>query len=265
MNLPTSLRRHWPEYLSEAAGLGLFMLAACAFTVLLEHPASFVNRLIDSTFARRALMGLAMGVTALAIVTSPLGQRSGAHLNPAMTLNYFLLGKIHAFDALWYVAAQFAGGVLGVAVAGYLIGAPIGHSAVRYAVTLPGSSGPVGAFFAEFAISMVLMLAVLVASNDKRLARWTPCLAAMLIALWITFEAPLSGMSMNPARTAGSALSAQVWTDWWIYFVAPPLGMVCAGFIYKSRGRVFCAKLHHHNDKRCIFRCNYRELQDYSI
>lgn len=260
MSILASLRKHWPEYLSEAAGLGLFMVAACAFTVLLEHPSSSAHQQIDSAFARRVLMGLAMGATALAIVISPLGQRSGAHLNPAMTLNYFLLGKMRASDALWYVAAQFAGGALGVAAAEYLIGPPIGHSAVRYAATLPGMFGPAIAFAAEFTISLILMLTVLVVSNHWRFTRWTPYYAAALIALWITFESPLSGMSMNPARTAGSALGAQEWTAWWIYFTAPPLGMVIAGLMYRSRRRVFCAKLHHHNDKRCIFRCNFGDL-----
>jgi aquaporin Z len=260
MTMVTSFRRHWPEYLSEAAGLGLFMVSACAFTVLLEHPASGVHRFFESAFARRVLMGIAMGATSLAIVTSPLGQRSGAHLNPAMTLNYFLLGKIRPTDALWYVTAQFAGGALGVALAGQVIGPPIGHSAVRYAATLPGLFGTAAAFVAEFVISLILMLTVLAASNHWRFTRWTPWLASVLIALWITFEAPLSGMSMNPARTAGSAIGARVWTDWWIYFVAPPLGMVAAGALYSSRARVFCAKLHHHNDKRCIFRCNYGDL-----
>lgn len=259
----SSLRSHWPEYLSEAAGLGMFMLSACAFTVLLEHPASSVHRFLESAFVRRVLMGLAMGATALAIVSSPLGQRSGAHLNPAMTLNFFLLGKIRALDAFWYVAAQFAGGALGVGLAGYLIGPPIGHSAVKYAVTLPGNLGPAAAFAAEFAISMILMLTVLVVSNHRRLTRWTPYFAAALIALWITFEAPLSGMSMNPARTAGSAFSARIWNDWWIYFIAPPLGMVAAGILYRSRGTVFCAKLHHDNNQRCIFRCNYGDLKQH--
>jgi aquaporin Z len=90
--------------------------------------------------------------------------------------------------------------------------------------------------------------------------RLTPYVAASLVALWITLEAPVSGMSMNPARTTGSASGAQIWTGWWIYMTAPVLGMISAGSLYKSRGTVFCAKLHHHNNRRCIFRCNYNAL-----
>jgi len=87
--------------------------------------------------------------------------------------------------------------------------------------------------------------------------------AGVLVAVYISLEAPLSGMSMNPARTLGSALAANAWDSLWIYFTAPPLGMLLAGEVYlRFRGRrnVFCAKLHHDNTKRCIFRCNYREL-----
>ena len=67
-------------------------------------------------------------------------------------------------------------------------------------------------------------------------------------------------MSMNPARTFGSALSARVWTALWIYFLAPPLGMLLAAELYvRGHGarRVLCAKLHYHNTRRCIFHCGY--------
>ena len=70
-------------------------------------------------------------------------------------------------------------------------------------------------------------------------------------------------MSMNPARTFASALPAQIWTALWLYFTAPPLGMLLAAELYVRQygiHKVFCAKLHHHNDKRCIFHCNWKQL-----
>ena len=63
--------KHWPEYLIEAACLGLFMVSACSFTVLLEHPASAIRRLLPSAFVRHLLAGIAMGVTAVALIYSP--------------------------------------------------------------------------------------------------------------------------------------------------------------------------------------------------
>jgi aquaporin Z len=108
-----------------------------------------------------------------------------------------------------------------------------------------------------------MMLLVLTVSNTHKLSRFTGLFAGCLVATYITLEAPLSGMSMNPARTFGSAFSAGDWRSLWIYFTAPPLGMLLAAAYYRAwRGprAVFCAKLHHHNDKRCIFRCNYRQM-----
>ena len=90
--------------------------------------------------------------------------------------------------------------------------------------------------------------------------RFTGVIAGALVATFITLEAPLSGMSMNPARTFGSALPGRVWDALWIYFTAPPLGMLLASELYvrtRGAGAVICAKFHHHNNKRCIFNCGY--------
>jgi aquaporin Z len=116
--------------------------------------------------------------------------------------------------------------------------------------------GPAVAFVAEAVISCVLMTVVLIASNHAKAARFTGVFAGLLVATFITIEAPLSGMSMNPARTVGSGFWAHDWTAVWIYFTAPPLGMLLAAELYLrrfGRDRIFCAKLHHQNGKRCIF------------
>jgi aquaporin Z len=250
------LKRHWPEYLMEGAGLGIFMISACVFVVILEHPSSPVRQAISDPLLRRMLIGLAMGLTAVGIIYSPWGKQSGAHINPSVTLTFLRLGKVKICDAFFYVVAQFAGGIAGVLVAGAALGPSIAHPSVNYSATVPGSAGPGIAFLAELFISFGLMSVVLIASNADRLARFTGLFAGVLVATYISLEAPLSGMSMNPARTLGSAIPAQVWTALWIYFIAPPLGMLLAAEAYlRAEGaqRVFCAKLHHQNSKRCIF------------
>jgi aquaporin Z len=255
-----ALRSHWPEYLMEAAGLGCFMLSACLFTALFEYPRSPVRQAIPDAFWRRALVGVAMGSTAIAIIYSPWGQRSGAHLNPSVTLAFFVLGKVHGWDALFYMASQFAGGLAGVMFSAWLLGGVLRHAAVNYAVTAPGEGGPMVAFWAEFAISAILMLTVLIVSNTKVLARLTGLFAGALVAAYVAIEAPLSGMSMNPARTFGSALPAHQWTAYWVYLTAPPLGMLVAGRVYQmGRGvqAIHCAKLNHAPGQRCIFRCHH--------
>src|SRR5262245_56950035 len=104
-----ALMAHWPEYLIEAALLASFLVAACVAVVILERPASAVSGAIPSTRARRAIMGLLIGLTAVGLIYSPWGQRSGAHLNPGTTLTFLLLGRVALWDAVYYIAAQFAG------------------------------------------------------------------------------------------------------------------------------------------------------------
>ncbi|MGH7900958.1 MAG: aquaporin family protein, partial [Thermodesulfobacteriota bacterium] len=84
-----SLRSHWPEYIIEAAGLGLFMISACSFTILIEHPDSPFRQLIGDPLIRRFLIGIAMGLTAIGIIYSPWGKQSGAHINPSVTLTFY--------------------------------------------------------------------------------------------------------------------------------------------------------------------------------
>ncbi len=255
-----ALKSHWPEYLMEAAGLGLFMVSACLFGTLMEHPSSPVRQAIADPFLRRVFMGLAMGLTAVGIIYSPWGKQSGAHINPAVTLTFLRLRKIAPWDAFFYILAQFAGGVAGVLLAATALGDGITHPSVRYVATLPGAHGLGVAWLAEFAISFLLMFTVLNVSNTTRLNRLTGFFAGTLVMTYISLEAPISGMSMNPARTLGSALPAHLWTALWIYFTAPPLAMLLAAEVYlRLRGPhgVLCAKLHHENSKRCIFICNY--------
>lgn len=252
--------RHLPEYAIEAALLGSFMLSACLFATLLFYPEWPVAQLIPDLFHRRLIMGLAMGATAIGLNYSAWGKRSGAHYNPAVTLTFTRLGKIAPADALLYVTAHFSGAVIGVFLAGLVVKEMLAHSNVHYAVTRPGPGGTTLAFVAEAVISCILMVVVLTTSNHRHLARYTGLLAGLMVATFITIEAPLSGMSMNPARTVGSGFWAGDWTALWIYFTAPPLGMLTAAEIYLRRhgeAGVFCAKLHHQNDQRCIF-CEYR-------
>jgi aquaporin Z len=257
LGVAASLRLHWPEYLMEAGEMSLYMFCTCSFATLLQHPASPVRHFFVSGIVRRALMGLAIGATLIALIMSPWGKQSGGHVNPAMTFAFYRLGKIAPWDALLYGVAQFSGAMSGVALATFLLRGAPGDGAVRYAVTAPGVYGAAVAFGAELAISFILMITVLLVTNHKRLARYTPYFVGSLYAVNITFETPLSGMSMNPARTFGPAAYGGYWNALWIYFIGPTVGMLAAGevFLWARHGAPpYCAKLDHANDKRCIFR-----------
>jgi aquaporin Z len=270
-----TLVAHWPEYVIEACCLALFMVSAAACAVLFQHPSSPFAVAIPApghdsmSVLTRLPMAAAMGLTAAALIYSPFGRRSGAHMNPAVTLAFFRLGRIGGVDAAAYVAAQFAGGVAGVAAIAGLFPALVAHPSVNYVATLPGPSGAGVAFAGELTISTLLMLVVLGTSARPGLARWTGAAAAMLVAAFIVFEAPLSGTSMNPARTLGSAVFAHggaSWRDLWVYFTAPPLGMLAAAELFLRLGAarlVLCPKLHHgtphRSSGRCIFHCGHME------
>jgi aquaporin Z len=258
--LVEAFRTHWPEYLMEAAGLGLFMVSAAAVTTAVEYPHSSLYAALPDPTVRRIAIGLCMGLTAVALIYSPWGKRSGAHFNPAVTLTFLRLGTIRHVDAFFYVLSQALGGVAGVLLGARLLGMAIEDPRVNYVVTAPGSYGAGVAFAAELLISFVLMFVVLMVSNQAALNAWTGLIAGCLVALYITVEAPLSGMSMNPARSLASALPAHVWSAFWVYLTAPLIGMLLAAECYvRARGAhaVLCAKLHHQNDTRCIFRCRY--------
>jgi aquaporin Z len=252
---------HWPEYAIEAAALGTFMVSAAVFATALYHPSSRIAVAISNEWLRRALMGLAMGLTAMGIIYSPWGQRSGAHMNPALSLTFFRLGRIGRTDFVGYVIAQFIGGIAGVALCAFALGKLLADPSVHFVVTAPGPEGYTVAFLAEAGMSFTMMTMVLNVSNRPPIARYTGLFAGFLVFCFILFESPLSGFSINPARTFGSAVMAGDYTALWIYFLAPPLGMLLAAEVYgRSMGmqRIICAKLHHPHGSPCIFGCEDR-------
>jgi aquaporin Z len=255
-----AFKHNWPLYVCEAIELALFMLSACAFTIFLFDPSWPASHWFPSATTRRALMGIAMGITAVLIIQSPMGKRSGAHFNPAITLTYFRLGKIKLWDAVFYVFFQFIGAVLGVAVAAAILGSSLSKPAVNYVVTVPGPYGTAAAFLAELFMASLLMTLVLLMSNRVHLASYVSYVVGSVIVFCVFVFAPVSGFSINPARTTGSAFFAGVWTAGWLYFVAPLLGMLSAAEVYvriNGDDRVLCAKLHPNSAFPCPFLCHF--------
>ena len=213
-------------------GLGLFMVSACFFDAVVEYHGLPLRHALTSALLRRFLVGLAMGLTGLYIFTSRFGRQSGAYINPAVTLVRYRLGDINRRDAICYVLFQLAGGSLGVYLV-YLIFPDWMRSAeINYVITIPGKSGVVIAFWAEFFMSFFLIAVVLFMGLKKRWDRYTPYVVSSLITLFITVEAPLSGMSMNPARTFASAIVGGEWHSFWLYCIAPLSGMLTGEWMY---------------------------------
>jgi aquaporin Z len=254
-------------YAMDGALLGLFMVSACLSVALIEHPSSPLRHLVASEFARRALVGFAMGVTALSLIYSPWGKRSGAVLNPAMTLAFVRLGRLPTRDALGYIVAQLAGGALGVWLCALAFPGVLSHPSVNYVVTAPGAHGVWAAWAGEFALAFSMLSVVSSVNRVSRLAPYTGCFAAALVALFITFEAPLSGMSLNPARTFASAVVAHSWQGFWIYATAPVAGALAAVELLRALDRGherWCGKLNHARNVACFLKCNCLEPPEVS-
>ena len=249
----------------EAAELAMLMFCTCLAGAFLYSAQSPLRTFPLSAIAKSALMGAAVAAATYFIIRSPLGRRTGAHLNPAVTLAYFWLGRIHRWDALTYVPVQFAGGLAGVFLARQLLGHRLSAPPVLYVVTLPGNYGNAIAILAEFLLSAVLMGTVLFATNHRRLALFSPLFVALLTVFYYIACPSISGFSANPARSFSSAFFAWIWHGIWIYFAAPCLGMIAAAALYiRSMGpsSVYCAKVFHDLRTPCPFPCRFHQLQN---
>jgi aquaporin Z len=256
-----STNNHLPEYFAEFLGTALMMAIGIGAVVIMWAQQSPMRELIPSDDLRRLITGMLFAGGATLVVLSPIGQRSGGHINPAVTLAFWLKGQVAAKDAACYVAAQILGAIAGV----LLVERAGGEWAqsVSLGVTLPGPGfGATTAFLAEILITFLLVFLIIYCVSTQRLANKTPYLAGALVALLVFVEAPVSGTSLNPARSAAPALLSGVAEYNWIYWTAPPLGAIIAvvlfGELFPQRKRTGCAKLYHTERYRCIFAdCGY--------
>jgi aquaporin Z len=249
---------HLPEYAIEAAGTAWLMLVILGLGSLLWATGWPLERALASESARRVVMGTGVGAAVAAFAWSRWGARSGAHLNPAVTIAFLYLRKVAWRDAAGYVLAQWVGGTLAAIVWALGVRAAAGRPLLL--ATVPGAPGPLAAFGVEVAITGALMLVLLVVSNSRR-QRLTPAAAGLAIALLVFLAAPLSGASLNPARSFASALVAGEWRAFWVYLAGPPFGALLAALVYGHvlARPVHCAKLcHREHDVGCICRCDYQ-------
>jgi aquaporin Z len=247
----------------EGSEIGALTLSTCIWGTLIYSKDSPLTSFGLSQTFKSMLMGTAIAITTFLIIRSPFGRRSGAHFNPSVTLTFLWLGRIHRLDAVFYMAAHFAGAVAGVLAARQILGLRLSDPSVRYMVTLPGVYGSAVAFLGEFLLAGILMSTVLYSSNNRLLARFTPVFVALLTVFYFLLSSSISGFSVNPARSFSSALFAGVWQGIWIYFSAPCLGMLTAAVLYiKKMGlnHVYCAKVFHDMRSPCPFPCRFERL-----
>ncbi len=242
---------------AEFVGTALLVLIGLSIVIAMFGVGGPGVTIIPNPGIRRLITGFLFGSTGALIAVSWVGKKSGAHINPAVTLGFWILNKMDGTRALGYVLAQLAGAVVGALP--LLIWGKIGRS-VAYGATLPGNGyGVWTPLLGEVVTTFALVAGLFLFIGRKRLAPWTPLLFPFLYAAMVFLEAPVSGTSTNPARSLGPSVIANVWTGWWIYWIGPALGAIFGAFLQKAsflkKFEIKVAKIYHfEHDPHGIFR-----------
>jgi aquaporin Z len=222
---------HWRIWGAEGAATALLVAAIVVAAALTLGRGSAVADALPGRGARFLALGLIVAPIVALISVSPLGRLSGAHTNPAVTLGFWVLGRVSRQDLAGYVAAQFVGGAAGAALARAVLPADTAAS-IGGAVTHPAVAVP-SAIALELGMTGALLMLIFAFVSDERLARRTPLAIVPLLATLIWLGSPLTGASLNPARSAGPALVFGDLADLWIYLVAPAAAGVLVGALWR--------------------------------
>jgi aquaporin Z len=238
------------EIVAEFLGTALLLTCGLSAAIVNFSSGSPLITLVPNDYIRRFLSVLLFSASATMIIYSPLGRISGGHINPAVTLAFFRLGKLTTKAAVAYMVAQFAGAVAGTAAVRLAWGARA--STIRLGVTLPGHAGIWIAVGIETLATFLFMALILTFIIRPKIAHFTAAAGGLFGIFLAFFSFPYSGASLNPARSFGPALLEESWATLWIYFVGPCAGAVAAATLFRNR-IVPCGKLFHDSTYPCNF------------
>jgi MIP family channel proteins len=209
----------YAPYLAEALG---------TFALVFAGPGSAAVDAATGGAVSGVGVGMSFGLIVMVMIFA-LGHISGCHINPAVTVGMLALRRIETIRAAGYVAAQLLGAVL----AGLAIVAIVGQEGDAGA-TIPRLNGADAAFWSELILTFFLMFVVLAVATDERAQG---SMAAIAVGGYVGFAAtgwgPVANASMNPARSFGPAVAANVWDSHWVYWVAPVAGALLAAGLYE--------------------------------
>jgi aquaporin Z len=244
-------RRRFPWGLccAELVGTGLLVLVGLSLVILMFGAGSPMLWLVPHEGLRHLITGFLFGTTGALIALSPVGKESGAHINPVVTLGFWLMGKLDLRIALAYVCAQLAGATVGALP---LLGWGSMGRSVAFGATLPGGDyGMPTVLMGEASTTFALIAGLCVFLGFRALRPFTPAMFPFLYAVMVYVEAPISGTSTNPARSLGPAMISGAWQGWWIYWVGPLIGTLAAVLACSVlTNRIEVAKLYHFDSDR---------------
>ena len=247
---------HWFEYGAELLGTAFLVFAGVSAVVFDFGTGSPLAHVLPGASIRRLITGLLFAGSGSLVAISPLGKLSGGHINPAVSLAFWIQGKMHHLDLGGYILGQLLGAIIGSLLVVLVWG---GHAAsVGYGTTVPGAVYPLWmVFLAEVSLTFLLVSSIFLFVSSHRLMRWTPLMVCILVGVMVWLEAPVSGTSLNPARSFGPALVSWIWNDHWLYWIAPPLGALLAVGAFRllaiGERDVLTGKLFHVPHYRSVF------------
>jgi aquaporin Z len=206
-------------------------------------------RLLPNEGLRRLITGFLFGTTGALIALSPVGQASGAHINPIVSFGFRLMGKLSLKLMVIYVLAQLAGAIMGALP--LLLWGSMGRS-VAFGATTPGPGfSTATAFLGEVATTFAMVALLTLFLAYRKIRPFTPALFPPLYSFMVWAESPISGTSTNPARSLGPSVISGHWEGWWLYWLGPLLGTFLAlmAFSYFAK-RIEVAKLYHFDSNR---------------
>jgi aquaporin Z len=252
-----SQQLHWREYFAELLGTALMIFVGLSAVIFNMGQGLPMEKFLPNQSWRLLLTGIIFAGSGSLVAISPLGKLSGGHVNPSVSLAFWLQGKMHGHDFICYVIAQFIG-----AIAGEFLLVSLWQDyaqSVNNGMTLPGQDYALWyVFLAEVMITFLLVLLIFIFVSSKALMRWTPLMTWIVVALMVWLESPISGTSLNSARSFAPALLSSVWRSQWLYAAAPPLGAIMGviGFRLLTFGerKILTGKLFYVPHYRCIFK-----------
>lgn len=224
---------HLEEFASEFLGTAFLLFCVVGVVVALFAPASPLVSLVPSQAIRLFITGLALGGAGWAVAVSPPGRLSGAHVNPAISVGFFILGKMDIQDAAGYVVSQMAGAIVGAEAGRFAVGRWAAQ--VNGAALTPSPSVSTGwAFLAEVAATFALAFLIYTFVSHRSLVHWTPAMVTVAVGILVWLDGNISGCGMNPARWFGCAFAAGYWRLYWVYVLGPLAGSVAAASLRRS-------------------------------
>jgi aquaporin Z len=244
MNNARYLKYRTKFFISEFLGTALLLMCGLSIVIFMFGSGSPMADLIPNVKIRQIITGFLFGSIGASIALSPIGKISGAHINPAVTMVFWLFRKLEGRLAITYVLAQLTGAIIGCLP--LLVWGAMGRS-VTFGATLPGGGYAIHTVLLGEVITTFAMVSLLVIFIGFRgIRQFTPFMFPFLYSIMVPLEAAISGTSTNPARSLGPAVISGQWDGFWIYLTGPLTGALLASLACSLLAKkITIAKLYH--------------------